>query len=436
MKKLTNFKKMIKSKLLRQILTLFSGKAAAQIVLLGSAPIITRLFEPSDYGAAALLIAIAQIATPVATLSYSTAVQLTNRDIDARKLVALVLMTACLFVSIMTLLMLLLNNLIHSEFMRQFGGWEWFIPLMLLLYSIETVISSWNTRMKQFKIQATTYVTGNVVGAGSRILLGWAGGSSVGALMVGYLLGTVTRVTYLIRRSSIFSPSSPQERVNQSTFKQLAVQYRDFPQYAMPTAILQMASKKLPLFFFGSLFSPAAAGFYAMSERLFLGPLNLLQTSIRAVYTQHTADAVKKGRKVTPILAKATFFTAGVTLVPALLLHSYGEPGLTWLLTEKWSTAGTFLEIMSPMFFFSSLAIPANAVMVVCRRQSQILTIQIGTSVALVAGVLIAYSFWGTAEAALHSMVIVYAIRHLHVIILAFSICDQCRRMDTGMESV
>ncbi|MBK5965678.1 hypothetical protein CCR95_16700 [Thiocystis minor] len=436
MKKLANYKKILESKLLRRILTLFSGKAVAQIVLLGFAPIIARLFEPSDYGAAALLIAIAHIATPVATLSYSTAMQLTNRDIDARKLVAMVLISACLFVSIMTVLIFLLNDLTHSEFMKQFEGWEWIVPLMLLLYSIETVVSSWNTRMKQFKIQATTYVSGTVVGAGSRIVLGWVGGSSVGALMTGYLLGTLTGVICMVRRSSIFSQPKLQERESQSTFKQLAVQYRDFPLYATPTAMLQMASQQLPLFFFGSLFSPAAAGFYAMAERLVMSPFNLLQTSIRTVYTQHTADAIKKGRPISFLLTRASLFTAGVMLVPALLLHRYGEPALTWLLSEKWSTAGIFLEIMSPMIFFSSLAIPANVVMVVCRRQSRLLGIQVTTSVALVVGVLIAYQFWGTAEAALHAIVIVYATRHLHVIMLAFSICDQCQRMDSGMKSV
>ncbi len=281
-----------RSKLVRNILTLFSGKLTAQLILIGSAPIISRLFTPSDYGIAALVLAIAMIASPLATLGYGTAAQMAPSDADARRLINFIFGSTLFFASAFGIVLVLYSQNGGGAIFSNFKGWEWAIPILFVLQGAESALESWNTRMKNFKVQAKTYVVGAALGTGSRVAFGATAGSSVGGLVLGHLIGLVTRVFLLARSTDLFGTATANSASSHS-YKVLVAQYRDFPFYAMPTNFLRVASKKLPLLFFGAAFSPAVAGFYAMADRLFFGPLILLQSSFANVFTQHLIDKKK-----------------------------------------------------------------------------------------------------------------------------------------------
>ena len=419
MKKKAAYKRITNSPLLRNILTLFSGKVAAQTILIGSAPIIARLFNPGDFGIAALALAIATMFGPLATLSYGTAAQLTERDADARALLRLAMASTVFFSLVMTAFILLLTQTFHTGLIAQLSIWVWVIPLLFFLNGVVSALESWNTRMKQFRIQASTSVSEAAVGTGSRICFGMIGGSSVAGLVIGYLLGLGTRITILARASKL--PHLPKtRRTGLGSYPKLMLRYRDFPIFATPTAMLNTATNKLPLLLFGALFSPALAGIYAMADRLYFRPLLMFQGSFRSVYTQHLISALNEGRALTPILLKGLSFTGAIMLIPSLLLTAYGEPVVAWLLSEKWRAAGVFIEITAPLMIFASLAVPGHAAMVVCRQQSRLLVLQIVTTVTIVVGFIVSFLAWGTAEAVLRTFVCVLVFRHLYTVVIAF----------------
>ncbi|MBK1644866.1 hypothetical protein CKO25_09435 [Thiocapsa imhoffii] len=414
-------KQVSRSSLLKNVLTLFSGKVVAQLIIIGSAPIIARLFTPADFGAAALILAIAGLITPLSTFSFGTAAQLAERDCEARRLLRIALFTTSVGVLFLTLLILGFQLFDPEGYLSQFNGWAWAIPIVFLLYGVESALESWNTRRKQFKIQATTYISSTTVSVGSRIYLGATYGSSIGSLVVGYILGLVTRVLVLAGKSDLIRPQQPSNDQPRS-YRALISHYRDFPLFATPTALLHSFNRQLPLLMFGTLFSPAIAGFYAMADRLFLRPLNLIQTSFRTVYTQHLISAVKGGRPGMRTFLKACVFTGAFMLVPSVSLALFGESAVALFLGDRWRVAGTYIEITAPLMFFASIVIPANAAMVVFRKQRRLLGLQVVTTLSLVAGFTLAFWYWGTPEAALRALVIVMALRHLYTLLVAFSI--------------
>jgi O-antigen/teichoic acid export membrane protein len=415
------FRRITRSTLLRNVLALFSARAASQVILLLSAPLIARLFTPSDYGTAALLLALTFLLAPLATLGYGMAAQLAESDTDARSLLRLTMVTTALFAILITASIGIAVHNFESAFLLQFGAWVWMIPILFVLEGIESLFASWNTRKKQFKIQASTMVAGVTVGTGSRITFGLTGGSSVGGLVLGYIIGLVSR-TAILARSSGLSDLLKGTRHPFGHYKDLIIQYRDFPLYNTPTTLLKFLAKKLPLLFFGALFSPAAAGFYAMADRLFFHPLNLLQVSFRSVFLQHLVSARKEERRLAPTLLKGCIFTGVSMLPPSLLLMLYGETGAVWLLGEKWGMAGVFLEITAPLMIFASMVVPAGAAMVVCRQQRRLLVQEVATTVMLVLGFMLSYLVWKTPEAAVQTMVVILAARHSYMIGTAFMV--------------
>lgn len=404
---------------MRSILTLFSGKAAAQIILIASTPIISRLFTPHDYGIAALVLAAAAIATPLATLGYGTAAQLVDRDADARRLLRIAMTSALFFFTLMVATLYITVPHATSPAITQLGVWVWAIPVLFLLHGAESALESWNTRMKQFNVQATTYVSSAAVGTGSRITFGVIGGSSVGGLVIGFTLGMIARVSVLARSSNLFHASDAQDQTNRS-YSELIRNYRDFPLFATPTALLNAAGNKIPLLFFGALFSPVIAGFYAMADRLFLRPLTLLQSSFRSVFTQHLVTSMKQNRSVTMTLFKACAFTGAIMLFPSLFLSFYGEPAILFMLGDNWRQAGVFIEITAPLMLFASIVVPANAALVVCREQRRLFVLQLITLFSVLTGFITSYLIWATPEAALRTLVVIFVLRHSYSVAISF----------------
>lgn len=415
------YSRISRSKLVRNVLTLFSGKLTAQLILIGSAPIISRLFTPSDYGIAALVLAIAAIASPLATLGYGTAAQMAPSDADARRLINVIVASTLFFATALGIGFVFYSRNAGEGFFSDYAGWEAAIPIFFILRGAESALESWNTRKKNFKVQATTYVAGTALGTGSRIAFGVTAGSSIGGLVIGYLIGLVTRVFVLARSTDLFRrvkaispPAQP--------YRTLIIHYRDFPFFATPTTFLHAASSKFPLLFFGAVFSPAVAGFYAMADRLFLGPLQLLQQSFRSVFTQHLIERRNCGRSFRTLVLKSCVLTAIIMVPPAVALMLFAEPAIALLLGDKWRQAGTFVSITAPLMVFASLVIPANAAMVVMRQQYRMLMLQIITTLALVLGFLASFHISGTPEAALQTLVLVYGIRNSYTVFIAISV--------------
>ena len=414
----------LNSPVLRNILTLFTGAGLAQLIAIGSTPIISRIFSPSDFGVAALLLSIAGVSAPLATLNYQTAIQLPQQDSEALRLLRANMAIAFSFSITVAFGIFLYSQLSGSDFFYQFKGWQWALPVLLMLYGVETSLDSLLTRMQKYKVQAVSNVSSAAVGSGSRIVSGLVAGSSVGGLIIGDLLARVARIASLARGASLLhSRNTPVQRP--ASYKSLLFRYREFPLFATPSTLLHAGNKNLPLLLFGTLFSPAVAGFYAMANRLFFRPFQLMQFSFRRVYTQHMITAIRQKRRIVPLLSKACLFTASGLAIPSVLLYFFGEPAVTFFLGEKWRDAGSFIEISAPLLVFASLAIPANGAMVALRQQHRLLMFEIMTTALVATGFLGSFLLWRDPEATLYALVGVLAVRHLWMVRFAFSISQR-----------
>lgn len=80
---------MPKAPIARGIGLLVGGTAGAQLLMIGATPIITRLYQPSDYGILATFTAILGLVNVISCLRYELAIPLPKKSEDAYNLVAL-----------------------------------------------------------------------------------------------------------------------------------------------------------------------------------------------------------------------------------------------------------------------------------------------------------------------------------------------------------
>lgn len=91
------------SEFFRNLLTLMTGTGLAALITVFSAPFITRLYSPEDFGGFALFFSMATIIGSIACLRYEVAIVLPRFNFRAVQLVALSLIF-CIGASFLSLL--------------------------------------------------------------------------------------------------------------------------------------------------------------------------------------------------------------------------------------------------------------------------------------------------------------------------------------------
>src|SRR3546814_5913955 len=139
----------------RAVGVLVGGAAVAQSLSILAAPVLTRLYEPADYGVLAVYFALLQLLLGVAALRFELAIPLPETDAQAADLVVLALvLVAC-------------TSLLVSGAVAAAGGWIaslvrapelepylWLLPIGLFGAGIFEVLSYWAIRQSSFTILA------------------------------------------------------------------------------------------------------------------------------------------------------------------------------------------------------------------------------------------------------------------------------------------
>ena len=135
----------------RNIFVVMAGTGIAQIISLRLAPVLSRLFTPSDFGIAGSFEAIASIIAAGVTLEYSQAIMLPKEKKDALGVLA-VSFVCTVTVSLLALLFCLVTPATINGLMKTKGFWP---PALLVLSAFINGLNyscqAWAVRVKAFR---------------------------------------------------------------------------------------------------------------------------------------------------------------------------------------------------------------------------------------------------------------------------------------------
>ena len=412
----------------KDVATLVTGKVAAFLLTFLSTPIISRLFDPGDYGTAALFTSLASVAATVATLSWERAAVVAKNDVDGLRLCRLALYSlaaCCVLLWVIALVAVALR--LDLPFADQLGAWTWALPIGVLLLGLTQIGDGYLTRAKNYKRMALSDFSQAAVISGSRIASGLAFGSSVWGVITGDLLGLMAELAVKFSGIKPWALAG-HRREDAPALRTLATEYKEFPLYSAPAGFVRMFSQELPTMMFSLMFSATAVGFYAMASRLARLPLRLAAAALQRVLLQRLAEVVNEGRPITPAYTRITVALAGIALPPFALLWFAGETILALFLGPKWEPAGHYVVILVPWLYTLWISTPATTVMTVLRRQAIVLRVQIMLAIARLAVFGVAYVLAATPEATLHAFVAVSAISSFAGVFITYGIARRADR--------
>ena len=331
----------------RSVVTLASGTAVAHLVVVLSAPVLTRLYTPADFGALAVYSSVLSVLLVVATLRYEAAIPLPAEEDQAASLLALATAVLAGMTAVIAVLIWLVGaSAARAANVPELASYRGLIPLGFLGAGAYQLFALWAIRRSRFRPVARTRVGQGLGQMVTQITLGAAGAGTPGLLLgdvVGRVVGSGALAVQLLRER-------PFGRVTGASLRAMAYRYRRFPLVTTWAGLLNIGSLQLPALVFSAGFGAAAAGLYSLSFKMLVAPTMLLGQAVGDVFLSRAAPSVHDPERLRQLTERTaiTLFACGLPAFGCVAL--VGPQLFAIVLGNEWETAGRYAQILSPWF--------------------------------------------------------------------------------------
>lgn len=345
-----------------------TGAAAAQLIPLLVAPLLTRLYSPEAFGLFSLFVGIAAILSVAATGRYELAIMLPERKEDAIAIMVLA-STFSILMSIVAvgIFMAFGDSVVDFVGSPNIVEWLLFLPLLMILMSMSQILMYWANRNQAYRLIATNSAVLQGVFAASAIGLGLSKALTGNGLIVGRLLGQGIAVTTLVwsLRKSFSNIATVGITARALT---CAKKYYQFPLYNMPYSLTGVFSREfiiLALTAFGFI---KYAGLFALVRSVVFAPASFVSSTIGQVFFREAVGTIGSPRleRLTLIIMNGL-----VALTPLVILSAaWSSEIFAITFGEKWREAGKYAAVLAtPAFLFMFTSWPERVFEVTQRQR-------------------------------------------------------------------
>jgi O-antigen/teichoic acid export membrane protein len=301
----------------RNLSRLASGAILSQALMVGSTPLLTRIYAPDAFGVMAVFSSVYAIAIPLATLKYDASLILPKSDRSAIGTTRLTALIASLLTGMAGTVAAIGDALAWFSLP---GGPLW-LPLALWLGAMYTLTQQWSARRNNYRDYARSQVVGAILNLGTSLALGMTLGGRPEHLIAGFTVGMAGSVLAMCwhRRGRYLAllPARPM------TLLRRARVYRQFPLLVLPTSLIVTAGQSsIPLIL--SAFYPINdVGQFAVANRVLLVPAALIGGALTEAFR---AEFVRRQRDR---LEASALFTSTLRMLALIALPLFGVIALT-----------------------------------------------------------------------------------------------------------
>lgn len=375
----------VDSRFARDVATLVTGSAIAQAIALAFSPVITRIYDPEQFGIYSTFMAIAQVLIPVAGLSYPLAMVLPSSDADARGIGKLAVGVAVTTSVLLALAILIVEQTASSNLIPGLSNtYLYLLPLLIPPAAWLQALQYWMIRKSMFRITARIAVLQSLAVNSAKVVTGWW--YPIGAVLIFItFLGTILHGSMMrfaargdFRGLRAEHGSKPLEM---NRVRRLAADYSEFPVYRAPQALLNALSQGIPVILLGSYFGASAAAFYAIAKTALGAPLQLIGRALTDAFYPRFVQAAREKADLRKYLVRTTVALAAVGILPFSVVVVFGPFLFDLVFGSEWSTAGHYARWVAIWYFFAFLNRPSVSAVAVLNLNAGFLVYEVGSAV-------------------------------------------------------
>lgn len=409
--------------LFKNILKLISSEGIGRVVGFMAAPLITRLYTPSDFGLLAVFASVCALLYPFCTLRYNVTIPLHTNDRICINAVA-----ACfLILAINTIIVGVAFLLFHCQILMLFSSeaidaYWYFIPLAFFFYGTREILSYYCTRCRDFSTIAKVTFFQKIVGVATKIGLGLLRFNVIG-LLIGNVMAdsgglSLYLRTYLKKLKGLIG------NVSWRKIAFVLKRYIDFPLYRVPSQILLTAAGSLPILYFAWHFGSGTTGQISLAITMLTIPVNIVCTSVgKAFYGEIASMGRRNSGEISALTLRIMWRLLVVSIVPFALIVCFGPWIFETLFGGEWSEAGTFARYLCFYLIFRFVYSPvSDGIFNVFERQKLVLWLEVSRISVVVLSLLISYSYRFSVTDTVLIYSIALTIQYILSIIFVFHI--------------
>ncbi|HBC4060700.1 TPA: type 8 capsular polysaccharide synthesis protein Cap8K [Staphylococcus aureus] len=350
----------------------------AQVILIITTPIITRLYSPTEFGEFTIFSNIAMILIPIINARYDLLIVNTKNDRSAN-----ILSQISFLISLLILLILIpifaISAWLYPNFILDFI----FIIIMLFLVSLTNIFTNYLNKERKYKVLSLI----NVFRAGSmallQIIFGLLALGSLG-LIIGFSLSYIAGITLGYKT---FKKHFNIVRDKEET-KALFLENKNQLVYSTPSILLNSLSFSVVVFFIGILYTNTEVGIYGMAIRVIGIPVTIISLGLSKIFMQQANDYYIEYGNFRNLLLKFSSILVIVSIILYVPLYLFSEELVNILLGHSWVDAITVIKIVIPLFVIRLIVSTVSLSVIVLQKQQLELILQalflIGTTATFV----------------------------------------------------
>ncbi|HFE1893280.1 TPA: type 8 capsular polysaccharide synthesis protein Cap8K [Staphylococcus aureus] len=350
----------------------------AQVILIITIPIITRLYSPTEFGEFTIFSNIAMILIPIINARYDLLIVNTKNDRSAN-----ILSQISFLISLLILLILIpifaISACLYPNFILDFI----FIIIMLFLVSLTNIFTNYLNKERKYKVLSLI----NVFRAGSmallQIIFGLLALGSLG-LIIGFSLSYIAGITLGYKT---FKKHFNIVRDKEET-KALFLENKNQLVYSTPSILLNSLSFSVVVFFIGILYTNTEVGIYGMAIRVLGIPVTIISLGLSKIFMQQANDYYIEHGNFRNLLLKFSSILVIVSIILYVPLYLFSEELVNILLGDSWVDAITVIKIVIPLFVIRLIVSTVSLSVIVLQKQQLELILQalflIGTTATFV----------------------------------------------------
>lgn len=353
----------------RSATILSSGLIVSQIILISFAPIITRIYNPSEMGVLSAFNSALGILLIASCWRYERAIPI----VGTRRIVM-----SLLWISIIVLIIntVLLSGVIFflkkeiADFIKMplNQNYLWFLPGGLLFAGVYELLTFVAVRDSNYNLLAKTKIFQSISQVLFQISIGIIGQGPSG-LIVGSIAGRSVGVHTLISAIKGYWALRPRRFILAQLWS-VTKRYWQFPVYSTPAGVLNKSASAAPHLLFLSLYDAQVAGFLFLAEYVIHGPLTFIGNSVAKVFLGYAGSGIRKGGiDLGKLVNKTLFRLLLLSALPISLIYILGPDFFKLVFGQQWIEAGSYARLLAFALWLQFSIAPLMQTLIVLERQ-------------------------------------------------------------------
>ncbi len=339
-----------------------AGNGTGHLVVVATAPLLSRLYTPADYGAYGAFLAVLMMVVSVAGLRYEIAVPVPASEAVAVRL-ALVAFAAVLATALVAGVVVTAVGWAPPGLAPALVA-PW-LALGIVGLGGYQVLASWSARTRSYRTLSFSKVTRNVSQVALQALTGLFGWTGYG-LIVGQVVGGAAGMARMTRSFATTLRSVPWSA---GSLWSAARSYWRFPAFAAPSGLLQSAGNQVPLLVVLAAFGPEVAGGFAFAQRVVAAPVTVVGFAVGQVFVGEFGALVRtRSPAALRLYGRTLVRLFALGLVPVVVLAVAAPLAFEWVFGGAWVEAGRFVRALAPMLLVQFAVVPVSSVLNLLER--------------------------------------------------------------------